>query len=123
MKSCKYTEQVIFFIRKKYAQQRLVCVFTENDCKFFSSQVMIWLSTFLLIIIFVPSLHRKDGPLTSTTRCQHLTVSDEGGISVCISTISVMLSSSIVHLVISSQLRFPSKTYLQVLIKTTIHIL
>ncbi len=49
--------------------------------------------------------HNRDGRLTSTTRCQHLTVSDEDRMSAHLSVIFAMLSCSIVHIVVYSQLR------------------
>ncbi len=54
----------------------------------------------------ISSLHcNRDESSTSAMRCQHLTVSDEDGMSALISIISLMLGSSILHIIVCSQLR------------------
>ncbi len=55
------------------------------------------------------SVQNRDGRSSSTTRCQHLMVSDEDPMSACILRLCVMLFCSIVHIVLCSQLRQQSK--------------
>ncbi len=62
--------------------------------------------------------HNRDGCSTSAMKCQYLTVSDEDRMSACILSISLMLSSSLVHKVLYSQIRQSSKN---ITIKRRVH--